>query len=440
MSEEIEVCEAAIPKRCASLMHWGVRGANRGALTLERCWHILRCARIPTMEDLKYWVALNTIPQLGAVRFRRLESYFGNLERTWLAGVDELREAGLDSRTVQEVVAGRQHLDPDDLMASLASAGVTATNWNLDDYPPRLKQISDPPPVLYYRGEIKAEDEWSVAIVGTRRPTSYGRRAAAMLSRDLASAGITVVSGLALGIDGVAHSAALECGGRTLAVVAGGLDSVYPKEHASLFRQIPERGAVVSENPLGMRPDPRSFPRRNRLISGMTLGTVVVEAAEGSGTRWTVYQALEQNREVFCVPGDIFSPASRFTNRMIKEGAKLVADYTDVLEELNLPYPSVSGVGNGAGTLTQEGQTPQGAGEIDNIELIDKVELDEGETALLAHLHSAPVHVDDLCREAGMPIAAITSMLTLLEFKGIVEQVGSMHYVKASASELTHGS
>ena len=394
------------------------------------------------MKDLKYWVALNAIPQLGAARFRRLESYFGDLEHAWRAGVAQLRDAGLDSRTAPEVVAGRQRLDPDDVMASLARAGVIATNWNGDDYPPRLKQISDPPPVLYYIGELIPEDELSVAIVGTRNPTSYGREAATVLSRDLASAGITVVSGLALGIDGVAHRAALECGGRTIAVVAGGLDSVYPKEHADLYRRIQSRGAVISEHPLGMRPDPRSFPRRNRLISGMTLGTVVVEAAEGSGTRWTVYQALEQNREVFCVPGSIFSPASKFTNRMIKEGAKLVADYTDILEELNLPdvtqpeHDQVSRQSNQVRSLTE---TPE---EQENEET---EELDAEEMDLLACLSSEPLHVDDLSRLSGLPIASVTSMLTLLELKGKVEQVGSMHYVKASPAlaegrEVTHGS
>ena len=394
------------------------------------------------MEDLKYWVALSAIPQLGAARFQRLEPYFGSLENAWRASLSELRGAGLDSRTAQEVVAGRERLDPDDMMASLDRTGVAATNWNGSDYPPRLKEISDPPPVLFYLGEVSPEDECSVAIVGTRNPTAYGREAATVLSRDLASAGITVVSGLALGIDGVAHRAALECRGRTIAVVAGGLDSVYPREHAGLFRQIQERGAVVSEHPPGARRDPRSFPRRNRLISGMTLGTVVVEAAEGSGTRWTVYQALEQNREVFCVPGSIFSPASKFTNRMIKEGAKLVADYTDILEELNLPdvgvprYDQVSGQSHQGRSLME---TPE------EQEKEDTEDLEPGEAALLEHLSAEPKHVDDLCREADLPIASVTSMLTLLELKGKVQQVGSMHYIKASPElvegrEVTHGS
>jgi DNA processing protein len=385
------------------------------------------------MDDLKYWVALSGIPQLGAARFRRLESYFGDLSEAWRSGSARLREAGLDWRTAQEVVAAQQATNPDEAMEALSQRGVRAVHWNSEDYPPRLKEIHDPPPVLYYLGELLPEDQFSVAVVGTRSPTTYGREAAAALSRDLASAGITIVSGLALGIDGVAHRAALECGGRTVAVVAGGLDTVYPREHAGLFQQIQERGAVVSEHRLGVRPDARNFPRRNRLISGMTLGTLVVEAGEGSGTRWTVQQALEQDREVFCVPGSIFSPASRFTNRMIKEGAKLVAEYTDVLEELNLPElvgPAADGSAVAQPLVKTEAE----------IKDDDLVGLDAEESALVARLTGEPVHVDELCRLSGTPIATITSMLTLLEMKGKVAQVGSMHYVRASAVEVVRGS
>ena len=388
------------------------------------------------MDDLKYWVALSGIPHLGAARFRRLESYFGSLEDAWRAGESHLREAGLDWRIVQEVATVRDGLDPERGMEELARFGVRATSWNCEDYPPRLKEIHDPPPVLYYLGDLLPEDELSVAVVGTRNPTAYGREAAATLSRDLASAGITIVSGLALGIDGVAHQAALDCGGRTVAVVAGGLDTVYPRAHAPLFRQIRERGAVVSEHRLGVRPDARNFPRRNRLISGMTLGTLVVEAGEGSGTRWTVQQALEQDREVFCVPGSIFSPASKFTNRMIKEGAKLVADYTDILEELNLSeIPEHTAPPEARQVSLEDAQENLIEGSDDG----DLEGLEEEESALVARLSGEPVHVDDLCRESGIPIATITSMLTLLELKGKVAQVGSMHYVRASVVEVVHG-
>ena len=386
------------------------------------------------MDDLKYWVALSGIPNLGPKRIRRLEAYFGSLEDAWKADIRHLRGAGLDSRTVQEVATARYGADPDEGMEALAKAGVKAANWNCEDYPPRLKEIRDPPPVLYYVGQLLPTDQFAVAVVGTRNPTPYGKEAATTLSRDMASAGITIVSGLALGIDGEAHRAALACGGRTIAVVAGGLDSVYPREHAGLFRQIQERGAVVSEHRLGTRPDPRNFPRRNRLISGMTLGTLVVEAGEGSGTRWTVQQALEQDREVFCVPGRIFDSTSSFTNRLIKEGAKLVAEYTDVLEELNLPdIPAPEGIQAGSGNPVDP---PAGQNLIEEDDLRG---LDADESSLVARLSGEPVHVDDLCRQSGLPVATITSMLTLLELKGKVAQVGSMHYVRASATEVVHG-
>ena len=419
------------------------------------------------MDEIKYWAAFGGIPQLGPARFRRLEGYFGSMRAAWGAGVSDLRAAGLDGRTAQAVAAGREGRDPDAVMAGLARAGVGVTWWGGGDYPARLKQIADAPPVLYYLGELLPGDECSVAIVGTRRPTAYGREAALALGRDLAAAGVTVVSGLALGIDGAAHRAALGVdGGRTVAVVAGGLDRVYPREHAGLFRQIRERGAVVSEHPPGVRPDPRNFPRRNRLISGMTLGTVVVEADEGSGARWTVYQALEQNREVFCVPGSIFSPASRFTNRMIKEGAKLVADYSDILEELNLPVAvagnvrgdgasrvggSVLGGDDDAGAVTDDGDDGVNRGDGVAGDVTDSggdgvnpgsdgvEELEDGELAVVSYLGGKPLHVDDLCRLSGLPIATVTGILTLLEIKGIVEQVGSMHYVKSSAVGVTDG-
>ena len=411
-------------------------------------------------DEIKYWAAFGGIPQLGPARFRRLEAYFGSMRAAWGAGVSELRAAGLDGRTAQAVAAGREGRDPDAVMEGLTRAGVGVTWWGGGDYPARLKQIADAPPVLYYLGQLLPGDECSVAIVGTRRPTAYGREAALALGRDLAAAGVTVVSGLALGIDGAAHRAALGVdGGRTVAVVAGGLDRVYPREHAGLFRQIRERGAVVSEHPPGVRPDPRNFPRRNRLISGMTLGTVVVEADEGSGARWTVYQALEQNREVFCVPGSIFSPASRFTNRMIKEGAKLVADYSDILEELNLPVAVAGLTGDGvsrSGVVELGGDDVAGAAEDVGDDGVagdvtdsggdgvnpgsDGVgKLEDGEAALVSYLGGKPLHVDDLCRLSGLPIASVTGILTLLEIKGIVEQVGSMHYVKSSAVGVTDG-
>jgi DNA processing protein len=298
-------------------------------------------------------------------------------------------------------------------MARLRQAGVQAINWHDPQYPARLKEISDPPPVLYYRGELLPSDERAVAVVGTRSPTTYGREVAANLTTDLARNGITIVSGLALGIDAVAHRAALDQGGRTIAVVANGLDIVYPKENTGLSQRIPEHGAVVSESPLGTRPDSRGFPRRNRLISGLSLGTLVVEAGETSGARWTVYHALEQDREVFCVPGSIFSPASRLTNRLIQEGAKLVSNYNDILEELNLSVVA-----------------HQIEMRLSEVLSADATLGNDKESVLLSYLDHEPAHIDDIRRRASLPIAEVSSLLTMLELKGRVRQVGCMHYVR----------
>ena len=374
------------------------------------------CARIPIMDDIKYWVALNGVSLLGTVRFRRLEAHFGDLRNAWEASPGELKAAGIETGPVREILAARDIISPEAEQEKLERASVRPINWNHSEYPWRLKEIPDPPPVLYVKGAFQPEDERAVAVVGTRGPTAYGREAASVLAADLARNGITIVSGLARGIDGIAHRAALDTGGRTIAVVANGLDIVYPSEHAGLSRRAEEQGAVVSEYPLGVRPNPRNFPRRNRLISGMSLGTLVIEAPETSGATWTVQHALEQDREVFCVPGSIFSNASRFTNRMIQQGAKLVSSYQDVLEELNL------------NVVAQQYELP-----------LDIGTEDEDETDLLQYLNEQPLHIDDIRRSASLPIAAVSSMLSMLEIKGKVKQVGCMHYVRMQEKTAIYG-
>ena len=399
-------------------------------------------------NDLKYWVALSRLPQLGAVRFRRLEAYFGELEAAWRADGRQLQAAGLKEGDAAELLAARAGISPDAELAALDKAGFAAVNWHSGRYPLRLKQIADPPPVLYYAGTLEPDaDDRSLAVVGTRSPTEYGKRAAAALTRDLAANGLTIVSGLALGIDGIAHRSALEAGGRTIAVLAGGLDRVYPKEHADLFRRIQQQGAIVSEHPPGVRPLSGRFPRRNRLISGITMGTLVVEAGVKSGTRYTVYQALEQNREVFCVPGEIFSPASAFTNRMIQEGAKLVLNCGDILEELNLPATAAAAssdnqtAANGATTppaasAGQQQKPPAGQQEKMDFQAAAPIIEEVGEeAALLAYLHDEPLHVDELRRQSGLTINAVNGMLALLELQGKVKQVGSLHYVRVPGAE-----
>ena len=379
------------------------------------------------MDGIEFWAALNLVPHLGTVRFRRLEAHFGDLANAWRASLSELKAAGIEDRPAQAVLAAQSRISPEAEVQRLDRAGVKLLNWHHSEYPPRLKEIHDPPPVLYYKGTLLPADERAVAVVGTRSPTSYGREAAASLAGDLARNGITIVSGLARGIDGIAHRAALDNGGRTIAVLANGLDTVYPREHTGLFQQAQEAGAVVSEYPLGVRPDPRFFPRRNRLISGMSLGTLVIEAPEDSGARWTVYHALEQDREVFCVPGSIFSPTSRFTNRMIQEGAKLVSVYTDVLEELNLAV------------VVHQMEMPlaraEGPAFIGDDQAPDVIE-----TAVLSHLDAEPLHIDDIRRSVSLPINVVSSLLTMLELKGKVRQVGCMHYIRLREATPAYGS
>ena len=368
------------------------------------------------MKDLKYWVALSRIPSLGTARFRLLERYFPSLEETWRASGTELKEAGLDARTVTAILTKRGDISPDDEMERLESAGVTALSWHDTTYPPRLKEIPNPPPLLFLKGSIHPGDERSVAVVGTRKATAYGREAASALASGLAQSGVTIVSGLARGIDTIAHRAVLNTGGRTLAVLANGLDRVYPAENAALAQEIAETGAVMSEQPLGVRPDAQLFPKRNRLMSGMTLGTLVVEAGRGSGAFWTVRHALEQNREVFCVPGSIFSPGSWTTNLLIQEGAKLVMGHNDVLEELNL------------------------SGMAHQIELSLPAPVSDGEEAtLLGQISREPTHIDDICRTSALPVSVVSSTLTLMELKGLVKQVGGMHYVRAREVAASYG-
>ncbi|HEX77951.1 MAG TPA: DNA-protecting protein DprA [Dehalococcoidia bacterium] len=357
------------------------------------------------MSDLKYWVGFSLIPGIGRAKFALLEEHFPSLEAAWHANAAELRAAGLDDRSVRTIQEYRSKLSPDKEMERLERYRVKVLTWRDEAYPTRLKEIYDRPPVLYVRGSLLPEDEWCVGVVGTRRTTLYGRQVTEEIVADLARNHITIVSGLARGIDAIAHRAALAAGGRTIAVFASGLDIVYPAEHAQLAREILEQGALVSDYPLGTRPKAENFPRRNRIMSGLSLGVLVVEAGEGSGALITARLALEQNREVFAVPGSILSPASRGTNRLIQEGAKLVMSYTDILEELNL-------------TMVAR-----------QLELQETLPVTDTESLLLSHLSAEPVHIDEVCRSSGLPMSAVSSALAMMELKGVVRQVGAMNYV-----------
>lgn len=358
-------------------------------------------------SELKYWVGFSLIPGIGRVRSSVLREHFGTLEKAWQASASELKAAGLDSRSVAMIVARRPQISPDAEMEKLERYKVKVLTCIDPRFPPRLKEIYDVPPVLYTRGALTPEDEWAIAVVGTRRPTLYGKEVVAQIAGDLARSRITVVSGLARGIDSVAHRAALDARGRTIAVFASGLDIVYPAENRRLAQEIIDHGVLVSEHPLGTPPRADYFPRRNRIMSGLSLGVLVVEAGDSSGALITAHLALEQNREVFAIPGSILSPASRGTNRLIQEGAKLVREAKDVLEELNLTMVPLQ------------------------LEMKELIPVNDVESLLLKQLSREPLHIDEVGRRSEMPITTVSSTLAMMELKGLVRQVGGMNYVLA---------
>jgi DNA processing protein len=368
-------------------------------------------------SEAKFWVAFSRVPGVGPKRYEAMLARFGSLAEAWRATRSELKEAGLDQRTVRQIADERPSIDPDVEWQRLEAARVRAITWDDPAYPARLREIDDAPPLLYLKGDLVTQDELAVAVVGTRRPTPYGRQVAEEMSYQLAGNLVTVVSGLARGIDGIAHRAALQAGGRTLAVMACGLDMVYPPEHKKLAAEIAERGALISEQPLGSQPRGDYFPRRNRILSGISLGVLVVEGDLKSGALITANFANDQGREVFAVPGSVYSTQSRGTNLKIQRGeAKLVTNIEDILEELNLQ------------TAPQQ------------IEMLELSPATDTEAELLRHMSREPVHIDEVCRESGLPISTVSSLLAMMELKGLVREIGSKAYVRAREAAASYGS
>ncbi len=362
------------------------------------------------MSNTPYIVAFSLVSGIGPVKLRLIQEHFGDMSLAWRAGHADLIAAGLDHRTAQELITRRPAISPEREMDRLRDRGIGVVTWEHSSYPSRLKEIYGAPAVLYMKGSFLPEDEWAVAVVGTRRATVYGKECTDHLVTGLSRNNITVVSGLAKGIDTVAHQVALREGGRTVAVLGSSLDNIYPAENVRLAASVVENGVLVSEYPLGTKPAATNFPWRNRIISGLSLGVLVVEADERSGARITVDYALEQDREVFAVPGGIFWPRSRGTNKWIKQGAKLVMDVADILEELNLQM------------------IPQ------QKEARVMLPADDVEASLLSRLSRDPIHIDELRSASGLPIATVSSSLAMMELKGMVRQVGTMNYVLARES------
>ncbi len=352
-------------------------------------------------------MGFSLIPGIGRVRLTQLENHFGSLGTAWQAAPADLKQAGLDRSVIRAITSHRPKISLEAEMEKLDRYGVKAFTYHDPDYPSRLKEIYDYPPIIYVRGSLLPEDEWCLAVVGTRRATVYGRQVTEEIVTDLARNKITIVSGLARGIDTVAHRSALEAGGRTIAVFACGLDIVYPAENANLARSIIQHGALISEYPPGTKPKADNFPRRNRIMSGLSLGVLVTEAGRTSGAMITARLALEQNREVLAIPGSILSPVSSGANHLIQEGAKLVSDYADILEELNLTAVA------------------------HQMEMKEVIPSSDTESLLLKKLSAEPAHIDEVCRSSGLPVSTVSSTLAMMELKGLVKQVGPMNYVLA---------
>ena len=357
--------------------------------------------------DLAYRLALHRIHRLGSVRFGILERAFPDLRDAWRAPEGELVAGGLDARTAQAIVRARTEADPESEIDRLESSGTHAFARVDPAYPSRLREIDDAPPVLYVRGTLSPDDDYGVAVVGTRRATAYGRQATAELSRGLAAAGVTVVSGLARGVDTIAHRTALDTGGRTIAVLANGLDTIYPPENRRLAEEITEHGAIVSDYPLGTKPRADFFPRRNRILSGLSLGTLVIEGDVKSGAMITAKFATEQNRDVFAVPGSIFSPQSRGPLSLIRDGAMPISSAQEILEALNLAR---------LGAQLDFGRAAPPASD--------------EERTLMGVLTREPQHIDEVARQTGLAAAMVSGTLALLELKGLVRDVGGLNFVR----------
>ena len=353
----------------------------------------------------RYWIGINHVKGIGAVRFRTLLDYFGDAQTAWNASTNDLVQAGLPAKIATELGTVRAAINLDQIEAHLESSKIQVVTWEDDFYPRHLLTIDQPPPVLYLRGSILPEDEWAVAIVGTRRISAYGRQVTEEISAFLAANGITVVSGLARGVDALSHSTALRHKGRTIAVLGSGVDRIYPPENAKLAETIIQNGALISDYPPGTSPLGINFPPRNRIISGLSLATIIIEAGKTSGALITAQFAVEQGRDVLAVPGNIHAPQSQGTNYLIQQGAHPILQPKDILDVLDL-------------NMITEHQAAQMT-----------LPKDPVEARLVGILSAQPIHVDEIRAQADLPIETITAALTMMELKGIVRQVGGMQYI-----------
>jgi len=362
--------------------------------------------------DKEQLINLSAIPGVGATRIRALIAHFKSTENIFNASLKQLTAVdGVEIKTARSI---RDYSEFDygiQQVTRAKNAGIDIIDFWNESYPENLKRIYDPPAFIFMKGTLSKQDKYAISIVGTRLPSSYGKVIAEKFAKELAQKGLVIISGLARGIDTISHWAAVQSGGRTIAVMGSGLDQIYPGENKKLAEKIIEQGALISEFPMGAKPDAVNFPRRNRIISGLSLGTIVVEAGLKSGALLTSNYALEQNREVFAVPGNINSPKSLGTNQIIKDGAKLISSVNDILIELE---PQLKHFLKQDEAKVKE--VPADLSELDKI--------------LLNNLSNEPIHIDKLANLIGKSTAETLSALLPLEFKDLVKQLQGKLFVR----------
>jgi len=356
-------------------------------------------------NEIKYLNAFNQFELIGPQTLKKIKKYFGSYEKAWQSSAQSFTNAGLKGKVIEYLDKERKDISPEKEMERLEKYRVKILIKQDKTYPQLLKEIYDPPEILYYLGNSEAFSEFSLAIVGTRRYTAYGKEVVEYFASELAQMQLTIVSGLALGVDALAHRATVEAGGKTIGVLGCGLDQIYPSSNRKLGQDILRSGgAIISEYPLGSPPLKHHFPNRNRIISGLSLGVLVIEANEKSGSLLTANHAIEQNREVFAIPGNIFSVRSEGTHLLIKQGAKLVTKPEDIITELEIK-------------------------NIKSYKETKKIVADSPEEEkILKLLEEVPQEVNRIIKELGLPVAQINSLLTIMEMKGKIKNLGGGLY------------
>ncbi|HBA26331.1 MAG TPA: DNA-protecting protein DprA [Nitrospinae bacterium] len=364
------------------------------------------------MDNKFYWIALNMVDEIGSITYQKLITHFGSPENIFSASKKELMEVdGIREKTANSIKSFRLEEEIKSELNRIEKSGVNVITTNDNDYPSSLKTIYAPPPVLYIKGKIIENDAIAVAVVGSRSPTTYGKLVTEKISMELSERDITIISGMARGIDSIAHKSAIVGGGRTIAVLGCGLNVIYPPENFKLMDEIISHGAAISEFPMSERPDKMNFPQRNRIISGLSLGTLIIEAAEKSGSLITARHAVEQGREVFAVPGSINSLKSKGTNRLIKSGAKLVEGAEDIIDEF--PPDVRSFLRPVKKNKTEE---PDLAGD---------------EKYIFSLIDSESRHIDTIIEHSNLPVGIVSGILVKLELKGLIRQTSGKIFVRS---------